>query len=209
LISAAFGEARKLGHHWVGVEHLLLALTREPTGTAARDALSRCGVTESNVRENLSESTGFPRPPDPGGGIWPSPLCYSIEGCARGFALVEGVRDPRPEHFVLALAWEPHGKHARLFHELWVSSAMLQAALANAGVVVPELEPPPFDMSCDFGVSVEVSESEMRTLLDMVAPLLWPPEITVAVGGDGDRRSVRAAKSIDLAAQLAQLRSNE
>ena len=47
----------------------------------------------------------------------------------------------------------------------------------------------------------------MRALLEMVSPLLWPPEITVAVSRAGGRASVRAARSIDLAAQLEQLRS--
>jgi ATP-dependent Clp protease ATP-binding subunit ClpA len=209
LINTAFGEARQLGHHWVGVEHLLLALTKEPTGTPARDALASGGVNESELRAHLAEGRSWPRPPDPAGGIWPSPLCYAVEGCARGFAAAEGSHAPRPEHFLLALAWEPHGRHSQLFSERAVTSAMLQAALAKAGVTVPELEPPPFDRSCDFGDSVDVSATEMRTLLDIVSPLLWPPEITVAVGREGDRASVRAAKSIDVAAQLEQLRSND
>jgi ATP-dependent Clp protease ATP-binding subunit ClpA len=35
-LSAGAGEARRLGHNYVGTEHVLLALTRNPQGGATR-----------------------------------------------------------------------------------------------------------------------------------------------------------------------------
>src|SRR4051794_16781695 len=153
-IEEAFGEARRLGHHWVGVEHLLLALTAGPPGRPCRHALDACEVREAALREKLAASRSWPRPPDPAGGIWPSPLLQTVAGRATGFAAAEGAPASRPEHLLLALAWEPHGRHSRLVGDLAVTSARLQAALADAGVAFPALEPPPFVRASAFGEPV-------------------------------------------------------
>jgi ATP-dependent Clp protease ATP-binding subunit ClpA len=42
-------EARQLGHGYVGTEHVLLALTREPEGAAAK-VLSQLGVTHEDLK---------------------------------------------------------------------------------------------------------------------------------------------------------------
>jgi ATP-dependent Clp protease ATP-binding subunit ClpA len=47
-VAAGAGEARRLGHGYVGTEHVLLALTRDPGGGAAK-ALGRLGVTHDDV----------------------------------------------------------------------------------------------------------------------------------------------------------------
>ena len=56
-----------------------------------------------------------------------------IDG-ATGFAAAEGAPVARPEHFLLALAWEPHGRHSQLLGDLAVTSARLQAALPLDGM---------------------------------------------------------------------------
>jgi ATP-dependent Clp protease ATP-binding subunit ClpA len=48
-IAAGAEEARRLGHSYVGTEHVLLALTRNPQGGAAR-ILSELGVTHADVQ---------------------------------------------------------------------------------------------------------------------------------------------------------------
>lgn len=47
-VAAGADEARRLGHGYVGTEHVLLALTRDPDGGAAK-ALRRLGVTHDDV----------------------------------------------------------------------------------------------------------------------------------------------------------------
>ncbi|NOG52715.1 MAG: hypothetical protein HND48_27155 [Chloroflexi bacterium] len=42
-------EARRMGHHYIGTEHLLLALVRQPEGTAIR-VLRQLGITPEEVR---------------------------------------------------------------------------------------------------------------------------------------------------------------
>jgi ATP-dependent Clp protease ATP-binding subunit ClpC len=49
VIQNAIEEARKLGHQYIGTEHLLLGLVRESEGTAA-DVLRRLGVSPEQVR---------------------------------------------------------------------------------------------------------------------------------------------------------------
>lgn len=48
-IAAGAEEARRLGHSYVGTEHVLLALTRNPQGGAAR-VLGQLGVTHADIK---------------------------------------------------------------------------------------------------------------------------------------------------------------
>jgi ATP-dependent Clp protease ATP-binding subunit ClpA len=57
-------EARAFGHHYLGTEHLLLGLLREPDGIVAR-ALARFGVTAELVRRDLLRIVGPGRRLDP------------------------------------------------------------------------------------------------------------------------------------------------
>jgi ATP-dependent Clp protease ATP-binding subunit ClpA len=50
-ITAGAEEARRLGHSYVGTEHVLLALTRNPHGGATR-VLGRLGVTHSDIKNS-------------------------------------------------------------------------------------------------------------------------------------------------------------
>ncbi len=49
VIELAVDEARRLGHHYIGTEHLLLGLAREGNGIAA-DVLASLGVSLDAVR---------------------------------------------------------------------------------------------------------------------------------------------------------------
>jgi ATP-dependent Clp protease ATP-binding subunit ClpC len=48
-------EARQLGHDHLDTEHLLLGLSREPEGGAAR-VLSGLGVSHEEIRRRISET---------------------------------------------------------------------------------------------------------------------------------------------------------
>jgi ATP-dependent Clp protease ATP-binding subunit ClpC len=53
VIELAVDEARKLGHHYIGTEHLLLGLVREGEGVAV-DVLRRLGGSPEKIREQVS-----------------------------------------------------------------------------------------------------------------------------------------------------------
>ncbi len=57
VFEQAFEEARQLGHNYIGPEHLLLGLTQEKTGVAAK-VLENLGVDPANVRTQLIEMLG-------------------------------------------------------------------------------------------------------------------------------------------------------
>jgi ATP-dependent Clp protease ATP-binding subunit ClpC len=52
VIELAVDEARKLGHHYIGTEHLLLGLIREGEGVAV-DVLRRLGAPPEKIREEV------------------------------------------------------------------------------------------------------------------------------------------------------------
>ncbi|MCZ7547275.1 MAG: hypothetical protein M5R40_28815 [Anaerolineae bacterium] len=69
VLEYAVDEARKMGHHYIGTEHLLLGLVRQPEGVAL-DVLKRLGVSPEQVRRQtrrvLQESpVQSGRPPQP------------------------------------------------------------------------------------------------------------------------------------------------
>jgi len=61
--ASAWSEARRLDHHWVGEEHVLLAVVRG--GGVAGDVLRRAGATPERLEGTIL--TGFERA-DPGVG---------------------------------------------------------------------------------------------------------------------------------------------
>jgi ATP-dependent Clp protease ATP-binding subunit ClpA len=60
-IAAGATEARRLGHHYVGTEHLLLAITRSSESTAAV-ALNRLGVSGEAIRTAIEDELGVAPP---------------------------------------------------------------------------------------------------------------------------------------------------
>ena len=70
VIAKAIEQARKLGHNYVGTEHLLLGLLSE-RGCLAQKILSRCGMTLSGVQKRINEllaERGGKRKAPPGSG---------------------------------------------------------------------------------------------------------------------------------------------
>ncbi|RIK53797.1 MAG: NDP-hexose 4-ketoreductase [Chloroflexi bacterium] len=72
VLEYAVDEARRLGHHYIGTEHILLGLVR--VDSTALEALRRLGVTPDQIRrqtrrvlnESASSSTPTPAGPQPG-----------------------------------------------------------------------------------------------------------------------------------------------
>jgi ATP-dependent Clp protease ATP-binding subunit ClpC len=65
VLELAVEEARRMGHHYIGTEHLLLGLVRHGQGIAL-DVLRKLGVTPEQIRRQtrrvLQESTATPKP---------------------------------------------------------------------------------------------------------------------------------------------------
>ena len=55
VIELAFDEARRLGHHYIGTEHLLLGLVRQGDGVAI-DVLRSLGVSLDKVRTETTRA---------------------------------------------------------------------------------------------------------------------------------------------------------
>ncbi len=68
VLELAVDEARRMGHHYIGTEHLLLGLVRQSEGVAI-DVLKRLGVSPEEVRRQtrrvLQESPMQPNQPNP------------------------------------------------------------------------------------------------------------------------------------------------
>jgi Clp amino terminal domain, pathogenicity island component len=96
----AANEARALGHHYVGPEHLLLGLLAQPEELAAR-ALEALGVTPEAVRARVVERLR-PAAPRPGGSLGVAPQTKRLLELARTLAKRLGHRCARTEHVLLA-----------------------------------------------------------------------------------------------------------
>src|SRR6476660_2570382 len=108
LILTSFQEAQRLGHPWVGQEHLLLAIADDSSHSKGQRARRACGLDEATVRE-LVETTRYHPDPGrlaPGERPQPNPHFYQLCGRAEGFAISAGRQEPLPEHILLAMLWD-------------------------------------------------------------------------------------------------------
>src|SRR5690606_2371813 len=97
VIELSLDESRKLGHSYVGTEHLLLALIREGEGVAAR-VLANAGVSLNKARQQVLQLLGSNengQGAQAGGGN-PSASTPTLDGLARDLTEIarEGTLDP-------------------------------------------------------------------------------------------------------------------
>jgi ATP-dependent Clp protease ATP-binding subunit ClpA len=156
-LAVGAAEARRLGHDYVGTEHVLLVLIRNPDGGATAvlrqlgvsaeaveealsgwlgtlrpkidpDALAALGIDFETVRERLEETFGP-------GALEQTPACLGI--CPRlkmALAYALDHADGKPladEHMLLGMLSVPDSVAARLLAELGVSPTAAQAARAR------------------------------------------------------------------------------
>ncbi len=136
VMELAVDEARRLGHHYIGTEHLLLGLVREGEGIAAQ-VLESLGVNLEKVRTQtvqvLSQSsgtstwtlssTGTPAP----GAQQPTPIGQARQG---GWAyLIVQVKYPGPDGSGVVRRVQEGGDEARFGHD----TTPVYQALATLG----------------------------------------------------------------------------
>ena len=95
VIELSVDESRKLGHSYIGTEHLLLALIREGEGVAAR-VLNNAGVSLNKARQQVLQLLGSNDHVQSSGGANPAANTPTLDSLARDLTQIarEGSLDP-------------------------------------------------------------------------------------------------------------------
>ena len=139
VIDLAMDEARRVGHHYIGTEHLLLGLIREGEGIAA-GVLESLDVRLDKVRSEVIKVL-FSGVPDRG-----SLIEMGTEGRFDRFterarrvltlAQEEALRFKHnymgTEHLLLGLVWEVEGVAAKVLSNLGIEPANVRSAVESA-----------------------------------------------------------------------------
>jgi len=95
VIELSMDEARKLGHSYVGTEHILLGLIREGEGVAAR-VLNNLGISLNKARQQVLQLLGSNETSSSSQGVMPNANTPTLDSLARDLTQVarEGGLDP-------------------------------------------------------------------------------------------------------------------
>jgi ATP-dependent Clp protease ATP-binding subunit ClpC len=107
VIVLAQEEARRLNHHYIGTEHILLGLLRDDESVATR-ALQALGITLEAVRQQVEEIVGRGKKM-PSGHIPFTPRAKKVLELSLREALHLGHNYIGPEHILLGLLREGEG----------------------------------------------------------------------------------------------------
>lgn len=211
---AAFDEAERLEHDWVGPEHALLAVVLGPEDDPAVRALRDSGLKASAVERQLglmdsahrgTEELKIQLP-----GLSPNPAFNRVLGRAEGLAAGLGDPEVQAVHVLLALLWDRHRWQFLETHG--ASRDGVLAALRHLGVKIPAVSPPPLERVPAWTQQVNLPAER----LDPVLPLLLerhPPSPDGPIWGfnyrgDGLAR-IDAEDGIDLEAIVTEALAGE
>ncbi len=113
VVVLAQEEARLLNHNFIGTEHLLLGLLREPEGVAAR-ALTALDISLDVVRSKVEEIIGVGHSSSATGHIPFTPRAKKVLEIALREALGLGHNHIGTEHLLLGLVREGEGVAAQV-----------------------------------------------------------------------------------------------
>jgi ATP-dependent Clp protease ATP-binding subunit ClpA len=119
IVVLAQQEAGRLNHDYIGTEHLLLALIREGTGTAAR-ALASLGITEEAARQQVEAITGRGQQDVRRGHIPFTPRAKKALELSLREAIALGSNFIGTEHILLALIREGDNPATRVLNGMEV-----------------------------------------------------------------------------------------
>ena len=120
-------EARALGHDYIGTEHFLLGLLREPG--VAREALESLGVRYDDVHAQVARIVGHGDVPI--GEIPFTPRSKKVLELTVQEAESLGQDQPAPEHILLAIAREDEGIASEILRDLGADADAIRAAVGD------------------------------------------------------------------------------
>jgi ATP-dependent Clp protease ATP-binding subunit ClpC len=127
VMSLASDEAVVYGQDYVGTEHLLLGLLREPDGVAGR-VLQGLGVTVEDVR-GRAEVVRPPREPIGSARTRLAPRTTRVLELAEELAGEEGDREVETEDILIALVRGDGGPGARILRDLGIGADRVEDAV--------------------------------------------------------------------------------
>jgi ATP-dependent Clp protease ATP-binding subunit ClpC len=143
VVVLAQDEARTLKHNYIGTEHLLLGLLREPEGVAKR-VLESLGITGENVRGQVVRIVGEGEGPVAAGQIPFTPRAKKVLELSLREALSLGHRHIGTEHVLLGLIRESEGVAARILLDFDADAEKVRVEIfriIGAGVSVTGMPP--------------------------------------------------------------------
>jgi ATP-dependent Clp protease ATP-binding subunit ClpC len=117
VVVQAQEEARTLDHHYLGPEHVLLALTHESIGGLAPKVLELLGISLDAVRQRVEEVTGRGNQ-EPSGHIPFTPQSKKVLELALQESRALGHNYIGTEHILLGLIRQSDGVAAQVLSEL-------------------------------------------------------------------------------------------
>ena len=117
-------EARELNHNYIGTEHLLLGLMREPESVAAR-ALQELKISQDTVRERVIQIVGRGQQP-PSGHVPFTPRAKKVLELSLREALQLSHNYIGTEHILLGLIREGEGVAAQVLVKLGGNLAVVR-----------------------------------------------------------------------------------
>jgi hypothetical protein len=209
MSKAAFAEAQRLGHSWVGPEHGLLAILRGDPADTARRAVEEAGLEAERFErwylERVEQSDPQSRRDPDRDGISPNPAWYGVAGRADGLAASVGVSDVRPVDLLLALLWDT--REWLPVTDLGVSREDVAANLGRAGVTLPAAPLPALDRPWRNPVRVDFPIGALGGVVEVLKQR-HPPgsELRWAINHDNAERAwAMAEEGIDLQAIVDQV----
>ncbi len=115
VVVLAQDEARALKHNYIGTEHLLLGLLREPEGVA-RMVLESLEISLDRARSKVVEIVGKGDDPVASGQIPFTPRAKKVLELSLREALALGHNHIGTEHILLGLARDNEGVAAQILH---------------------------------------------------------------------------------------------
>ena len=202
MSKAAFAEAQRLGHSWVGPEHGLLAILRGDPTDPARIALEEAGLEadrfERWYEERIERSDPKPKRDPERDGISPNPAWYGVAGRAEGLAAGVGVSDVRPVDLLLALLWDT--TEWLPVRGLGISREDVAASLGRSGVTLPATPLPDLDRPLRNPVRVDFPKSALGDVVEILKQRHPPGSgLRWGINHDGAERAwAFAEEGIDL-----------
>jgi hypothetical protein len=133
LLNRSFRESKSLGHGYVGVEHLLLALLNVTPPTPASSTLNDLGLNYDLERERVRKQGRRSRKRYRN----VSPAYQILVGWSQGIALGLGATQLEDEHVLIAFLYGSHD-----WHSFFVDPDEAFRAIQQNGVIVPKPWPP-------------------------------------------------------------------